>query len=80
VDCRWQRLGPNIATEEMSMFNNLSGDREYVTSLTTENNKEQKKKEGVSNDDDMLQPVNKVNSKLDKESQDWEVESTHSAD
>ena len=62
------------------MFNNLSGNKKMqVIGLTTENNREQKKKEGVPNDDDMLQPVNKVNSKLDKELQEWEVDSTHSA-
>jgi hypothetical protein len=44
--------------------------------LTTENNREPKKKENVPNDDTMLQPVNKVNSKLDKELQEWEVDST----
>lgn len=48
--------------------------------LTSENNREQKKKESVPNDDDMLQPVNKVNSKLDKELQDWEVDSTQAGD
>jgi hypothetical protein len=47
--------------------------------LTTENNRGQKKK-AVPNDDDMLQPITKANSKLDKELQDWEVESTHSGD
>ena len=66
----------------MSIFNNLSGDIknvEVVGLTTTENNREQKKKESVPNDDEMLQPVNKVNSKLDKELQEWEVDSTHSA-
>ncbi len=59
------------------MFNNKSGDRKYVVGLTaTENNREQKKKESIPNDDDMLQPITKVNSKLDKELQEWEVEST----
>jgi hypothetical protein len=49
--------------------------------LTTENNnREQKKKESVPNDDDMLQPITKVNTKLDKELQEWEVESTMSGD
>jgi hypothetical protein len=62
------------------MFNNLSGYKKYVVGLTsTENNREQKKKENVPNDDDMLQPITKVNTKLDKELQDWEVDSTHSA-
>jgi len=62
---------------KLSMFNNKSGDRKYVVGLTTtENNREQKKKESIPNDDDMLQPITKVNSKLDKELQEWEVEST----
>ncbi len=43
---------------------------------TEENNREQKKKENVPNDDEMLQPITKVNTKLDKELQEWEVEST----
>jgi hypothetical protein len=46
---------------------------------TTENNREPKKKESVPNDDSMLQPITKVNSKLDKEMQEWEVDATHSA-
>ncbi len=59
------------------MFNNLSSDKKIVVGLTsTENNREQKKKESIPNDDDMLQPITKVNSKLDKELQEWEVEST----
>jgi hypothetical protein len=62
------------------MFNNLSSNIKYVVGLTsTENNREQKKKESIPNDDDMLQPITKVNSKLDKELQEWEVDSTHSA-
>ncbi len=65
---------------KVPMFNNLSDDRKYVVGLTTtENNREQKKKESIPNDDEMLQPVNKVNTKLDKELQEWEVDSTHSA-
>ncbi|MDQ4101918.1 MAG: hypothetical protein M3115_07020 [Thermoproteota archaeon] len=51
-----------------------------IVGLTAENNREQKKKESVPNDDDMLQPVNKVDSKLDKELQDWEVDSTQAGD
>ena len=59
------------------MFNNLSGNKKMqIVGLTTESNREQKKKESVPNDDDMLQPITKVNSKLDKELQEWEVEST----
>ena len=38
---------------------------------TTENNKERKKKESIPNDDEMLQPITKVNTKLDKELQEW---------
>ena len=60
------------------MFNSLYVDRKYVVRLTTENNREQKKKESIPNDDDMLQPITKVNSKLNKELQDWEVDSTMS--
>ena len=60
------------------MFNSLYVDRKYVVRLTTENNREQKKKESVPNGDDMLQPITKVNSKLNKELQDWEVDSTMS--
>jgi hypothetical protein len=51
----------------------------FVRGLTTEKNKEAKKKEERIEDvqkDDMLQPITKTNSKLDKELQEWEVEST----
>jgi hypothetical protein len=63
------------------MLNNLSGHRKnaVVGLKSTENNRKQKKKESVPNDDSMLQPITKVNSKLDKEMQEWEVDSTHSA-
>jgi hypothetical protein len=48
--------------------------------LTTEdNNREAEKKEQRREDaqkDSTLQPITKVNSKLDKELQEWEVEST----
>jgi hypothetical protein len=47
--------------------------------LTTENNTEAKKKEERIEDvqkESTLQPITKVNSKLDKELQEWEVEST----
>lgn len=50
-----------------------------MVSLTTENNTEAKKKEERIEDvqkDSTLQPITKVNSKLDKELQEWEVEST----
>jgi hypothetical protein len=62
------------------MLNNLFADKKNVVGLTIqENNREQKQKETVPNHDDMLQPITKVNSKLDKELQEWEVDSTHSA-
>jgi hypothetical protein len=46
--------------------------------LTTENNEDANKKEKVQDaqKEIMLQPITKVNSKLDKELQEWEVEST----
>jgi hypothetical protein len=51
-----------------------------VVSLTTaENNTEANKKEEKEGDvqkESTLQPITKVNSKLDKELQEWEVEST----
>jgi hypothetical protein len=50
-----------------------------VVSLTTENNTEANKKEERREDaqkESTLQPITKVNSKLDKELQEWEVEST----
>ncbi len=50
--------------------------------MTTENNNnknnkeaEQEKKE-YAQKDDMLKPITKVNTKLDRELQEWEVEST----
>ena len=64
------------------MFNNLSGERKnvgVVVSLTTENNNidaNKKNKKEVAQKASTLQPINKVNSKLDKELQEWEVEST----
>ncbi len=62
------------------MFNNLSDDRKNVVAdLTTENNTESEKKEErieEAQKDSTLQPITKVNSKLDKELQEWEVEST----
>ena len=62
------------------MFNNLSDDRKKVLGLTTENNRDIKKKKRDVQKEDTLQPSNKVNSKLDKELQDWEVDSTMSGD
>jgi hypothetical protein len=75
------RLSPtlNIAEEEESMLNNMSGDRKlWVVGLSKENKEEAKKKEKVeeAQKDDTLQPITKVNTKLDKELQQWEVEST----
>jgi hypothetical protein len=63
---------------KLSMFNNLSVDRRYVVSLTTENNSEpekEKKKEDAQKES-TLQPITRVNTKLDRELQEWEVEST----
>ncbi len=47
--------------------------------MATENNKEVIKKEQTREDaqkDDTLQPITKVDNKLDRELQEWEVEST----
>jgi hypothetical protein len=44
--------------------------------LTTENNRDANKKKEDVQKDDTLQPITKVNTKLDKELQEWEVEST----
>ncbi|MDQ3837234.1 MAG: hypothetical protein M3270_09930 [Thermoproteota archaeon] len=69
----------------MSMFNYLSVDRKngvlvlvlVVVCLTTsENNKQVKEKKEYAQKEDTLQPITKLNTKLDKELQDWEVEST----
>jgi hypothetical protein len=60
---------------KLPMFNNLYGDRNVVD-LTE--NRETKKKDVQK--EDTLQPITKVNSKLDKELQDWEVDSTMSGD
>jgi hypothetical protein len=48
--------------------------------LTTENNKDVKKKNEVeyAQKESTLQPITKVNSKLDKQLQEWEVDSTMS--
>ena len=61
------------------MFNNRSRDRkDCVLSLTTKNNREARRK--VKEDDvqkeSTLQPTTKANTKLDRELQEWEVEST----
>ena len=64
------------------MFNNLSDDikNEEVVNLTAADNKEEanknKKEEVDVQKVSTLQPITKVNSKLDKELQEWEVEST----
>jgi hypothetical protein len=64
------------------MFNNLSDDikNEEVVNLTAAENKEEanknKKEEVDVQKVSTLQPITKVNSKLDKELQEWEVEST----
>ncbi len=67
------------------MFNYLSVDRKngvlvlvlVVVCLTTsENNKQVKEKKEYAQKEDTLQPITKLNTKLDKELQDWEVEST----
>ena len=42
---------------------------------TAENNKQAKEKKEDAQKDDILQPITKVNTKLDKELQEWEVES-----
>jgi hypothetical protein len=49
-----------------------------VVSLMAENNTEAKKtkKENDVQKESTLQPITKVNTKLDKELQEWEVEST----
>jgi hypothetical protein len=55
------------------------GIRNVVGGLTTENNTEANKKEERREDaqkESTLQPITKANTKLDKELQEWEVEST----
>lgn len=76
-------LRPLNIIEELVIFNNLSGDRiNVVADLTTENNTESEKKKEERREDvqkeSTLQPVTKANTKLDKELQDWEVDSTMS--
>jgi hypothetical protein len=63
------------------MFNNLTGDSKNVVGLTIEDNRKSEKKEERREDaqkESTLQPITKTNSKLDKELQDWEVDSTMS--
>jgi len=63
----------------MPMFNNSSSyEKMQVVSLMAENNTEAKKteKENDVQKESTLQPITKVNTKLDKELQEWEVEST----
>ncbi len=57
------------------MFNNLFCRQQIVSMEEQENKKEDKKKDIQK---DTLQPISKVNSKLDKELQEWEVDSTTS--
>jgi hypothetical protein len=56
------------------MFNNLFC-QEYIASMEEEEEKKGKKKDIQK---DTLEPVTKVNTKLDKELQEWEVDSTTS--
>jgi hypothetical protein len=58
------------------MFNNLSDYRENVVDLTTENNRESEKKKEGAQIESTLRPITKANSKLEKELQELEVEST----
>ncbi len=71
---------PTILKKLLPMFNNLSGYRinRRVVGLTTDNSNREasKEKKEYAQKDDTLQPITKVNSKLDKELQEWEVEST----
>ncbi|MFL6308676.1 MAG: hypothetical protein ACJ70T_01605 [Nitrososphaera sp.] len=46
--------------------------------MTTEDSRDTKKKKEDAQKEDTLQPITKVNTKLDKELQDWEVDSTMS--
>ncbi len=50
--------------------------------MAAENNKEAKKKKEEEDvqKESTLQPITKANSKLDKELQEWEVDSTMSGD
>jgi hypothetical protein len=72
------RLAPALL--KSPIFISLSGERNTgVVGLTTENNTESEKKEERRADaqkESTLQPITKANSKLEKELQEWEVEST----
>ena len=58
------------------MFINLYGEK-YGEKNREQEDMEKKKKEDVQKED-TLKPITKVSSKLDKEMQEWEVESTTS--
>ena len=78
----WLTGAPTLMKKKLPIFNNLSGDRKnVVVGLTTENNRDaKKKKKEVAQKDSTLQPITKVNSKLDKELQEWDVDSTEAGD
>jgi hypothetical protein len=66
-----------LLKKNLPMFNNSSVDRKSVVGLSTENNTDaNKKKKEVAQKDSTLQPITRVNTKLDRELQEWEVEST----
>lgn len=58
------------------MFNNLFC-QQYIASIEEQEKKKEEKKDIQK---DTLQPITKVNSKLDKELQEWEVDSTTSGE
>jgi hypothetical protein len=67
-----QSTPPTLLKKKLpTMFNNLSGDRRYAVSLTTDNNNREakKKKREDTQKEDTLQPITKANSKLGKELQ-----------
>lgn len=68
--------GDAVGEEEFLMFNNLFC-QQYIASMEEE---EEEGKKGKKKDiqKDTLEPVTKVNTKLDKELQEWEVDSTAS--
>jgi hypothetical protein len=49
-----------------------------IASIMEEQEKQENKKDAQK--DSTLQPITKANSKLEKELQEWEVDSTHSGD
>lgn len=57
------------------MFNNLLC-QQYIASMVEEEEEKKEKKKDIQKD--TLNPVTKVNTKLDKELQEWEVDSTSS--